>query len=291
MRILSYTVEDNQEMSVQDYLYSIHGYSRRIITRLKQTRGDIQLNGEHIRMIDPVHAGDIITVRLYEKTYIQPNAELYVQVVYEDEDVIIYNKPPHMPVHPSRNHQHDTLANAFAQLMHTRGVQATFRPINRLDRDTSGLCVVAKNALAASKLAQCVLKEYTAIVHGHITPRQGTIDLPIIRLDEFYIKRAVGENGQQAITHYNVELCTEKYSLVRIKLETGRTHQIRVHFSHIGHPLAGDDMYGGSTDNIKRQALCCNRVSFPHTITGEQICLSVNLHDDMASLMCKAEEC
>ncbi|WMJ21999.1 RluA family pseudouridine synthase [Paludicola sp. MB14-C6] len=286
IRVLKYTItQEHNGKTVQDFLIGEQGYSRRIITRLKQNRGDILLNGEHIRMVDPIHEGDIIQVSLHEETYIHSNSELQVPIIYEDDDVIVYNKPANMPVHPSRNHQYDTLANAFCYHMEQKHMRATFRPINRLDRDTSGLVVVAKNALSASKLSGAVEKEYTAIVCGKVTPLEATIDAPIIRLDDFHIKRGVDKNGQRCVTHYKVELQNEKYSLVRIHLETGRTHQIRVHFSHIGYPLAGDDMYGGDMTDIKRQALCCNEVLFLHPQTNSTIKLCINIHDDMNKLV------
>lgn len=286
IRRLTYTITaEHDGKTVQDFLMGEHGYSRRIITKLKQVRGDILLNGEHIRMVDPIHTGDVIQVTLHEETYIEPNGELFVPIEYEDDDIIVYNKPANMPVHPSRNHQHDTLANAYCYHMQQKDMQATFRPINRLDRDTSGLVVVAKNALSASKLSGAIEKEYTAVVCGKLTPPEGTIDAPIIRLDDFHIQRGVSENGQRAVTHYKVERQNEKYSLVRIRLETGRTHQIRVHFSHIGYPLAGDDMYGGDMTDIKRQALCCNQVAFRHPVTNRHIKICINMHEDMNKLV------
>ncbi len=286
MRVLTYTITlEHDGMTVQDYLRQVHGYSRRILTRLKQTRGDILLNGNHIRMVDAIQTGDVIEIKLYEETYITPNDSLTVPIAYQDKDIIIYNKPANMPVHPSRKHQSDTLANVYRYHMLQGGVEATFRPINRLDRDTSGLCVIAKNALAASKISGNLNKEYTAIVCGRVSPLSGTIDAPIVRLDDFYIQRAVREDGQRAVTHYKVEYQNEKYSLVRIRLETGRTHQIRVHFSYLGYPLAGDDMYGGSIDDINRQALCCNQVDFLHPITNEQVKTCINIHEDMQKLI------
>lgn len=286
VRTLYYTVLKEQDgMIVQDFLRMQHGYSRRIITRLKQVRGDILCNGEHIRMVDILNAGDVIQIKLHDETHLVPNPDLNVPIVYEDDDVIVYNKPANMPVHPSRNHQSDTLGNVFCYHMQKQGLKTTMRTINRLDRDTSGLCVIAKNALVSTQIAKTITKEYTAIVCGKVTPLEGTIDAPIYRPDGFYCYRAVGEQGQRAVTHYKVDAQNEKYSLIRIQLETGRTHQIRVHFSHMGYPLAGDDMYGGDTTDIKRQALCCNRVQFEHPVTHKTVELCINIHGDMQKLM------
>ncbi|MEG0580447.1 MAG: RluA family pseudouridine synthase, partial [Niameybacter sp.] len=282
---------DYDKLSVQEFLFSAHSFSRRIITRLKQNRGDILLNGEHVRMIDPVSTGDTITIKLQEQSYCNTNDDLSVPIVYEDDDVIVFNKPVNMPVHPSRNHQNDTLANFFTSYMLKKGLHLQFRPINRLDRDTCGLCVVAKNALAAKLLSNSVKKEYTAIVCGVIPHSHGTINAPIVRLDDFYIKRGVYEGNmdnipqdisplstvpapQHAVTHYTVVLRSERYTKVNVILETGRTHQIRVHFSHIGYPLAGDDMYGGDTTHTSFHMLCCSKISFTSPQTKDVVTLS-----------------
>lgn len=234
-------------------------------------------------MVDPLIVGDTLAITLRQECHICANSSLTISIVYEDEDVIVYNKPPFVPIHPSRNHQFDTLANAFCA--HVEGSSCTFHPINRLDKDTSGLCVVAKNALSASKLSQSVEKEYTAIVCGKLFPLQGTIDAPIARIDLIGIKRHVNAGGQRSVTRYLVDKVTNQYSLVKVHLETGRTHQIRVHFSHIGFPLAGDELYGGDCTDINRQALCCSKVSFMHPMTREPVNLCINMHHDMYNLM------
>ncbi len=261
------------------------GYSRRIITRIKLNKEDISLNGGHIRMVDRLHTGDVLSITLREETDVKPNYELIVPIVYEDEDVIVYNKPPFMPVHPSKGHQEDTLGNVFCAYMQKLGISAIFHPINRLDRDTSGLCVVAKNSLATSLLFNSIQKEYTAIVCGTVNPQIGKIDAPIMKVVGSKMERCVDDEGQRAVTNYEVELETDKYSLVRINLETGRTHQIRVHFAHIGNPLAGDSMYGGDMSDINRQALCCNRVIFMHPIMNKRIDLCIDIQSDMYKLV------
>lgn len=236
-------------------------------------------------MIDVIHTGDVLSINLREDTNIKPNYELSVPIVYEDEDVIVYNKPPFMPVHPSKGHLDDTLANVFCAHMNNLGIKAAFHPINRLDRDTSGLCVVAKNSLSTSILSKALEKQYTAVVCGNVSPKVGKIDAPITRLCGSIIKRCIAKDGQHAITNYKVESENTKYSLVRVNLETGRTHQIRVHFSHIGNPLAGDSMYGGDMTDINRQALCCNMVRFIHPITNICINLCIDMQEDMHKLM------
>ncbi|MEG0691568.1 MAG: RluA family pseudouridine synthase [Oscillospiraceae bacterium] len=277
--------EKDNSRTVQNFLQQEHVYSRRIITKLKRNKKDISLNGGHIRMVDTLHTGDILSIILREETQVIPNFELTVPVVYEDDDVIVYNKPPFMPVHPSNGHLEDTLGNVFCAHMQTLGIDAAFHPINRLDRDTSGLCVVAKNALATSLLSGDMQKEYTAIVCGQVIPKVGRIDAPIMKVVGSKMERCVSMDGQQAITNYKVELETEKYSLVRIVLETGRTHQIRVHFAFNGNPLAGDSMYGGDMTDLNRQALCCNKVSFMHPILNQRINLCIDIQGDMYKLV------
>lgn len=272
-------------MTVQDFLMSVLGYSRRIITRIKLNREDISRNGSHIRMVDRLFCGDILKITLREETRVKPNFELSVPVIYEDSDIIVYNKPPFMPVHPSSGHQLDTLANAFCGHMHKLEISAAFHPINRLDRDTSGLCVVAKNALAAGIMNKGMDKVYTAVVCGEVLPEKGRIEAPIKREDDSMIKRCVGEGGQFAATNYEVIHKMNNYTLVRIKLETGRTHQIRVHFAYIGNPLAGDSLYGGDMSVIQRQALCCTEVSFIHPITNKCVNLSIDIQEDMHKLV------
>lgn len=261
------------------------GYSRRLITKIKLNREDISRNGLHIRMVDRLYTGDILKITLREETLVKPNFEVFVPVIYEDSDIIVYNKPPFMPVHPSSGHQLDTLANVFCGRMQELKISAVFHPINRLDRDTSGLCVVAKNALSAGIMNKGMDKVYTAVVCGEVIPPKGRIEAPIKRETDSMIKRCVGEGGQFAATNYEVIHKMNNYTLVRIILETGRTHQIRVHFAHIGNPLAGDSLYGGDMSDIQRQALCCTNVSFNHPITGKPVNLSIDIQEDMHKLV------
>ena len=180
-------------------------------------------------------------------------------MVFENESVIVFNKPQGMPVHPSMNHYEDTLGNYFSALY----PELTFRPVNRLDRNTSGLCVVAKDQHSAARLQRCVNKVYYAVICGTPEEMSGRIDAPIKRQTESLITRCVAPDGQNAVTNYRIISSCGKYSYARIELETGRTHQIRVHFSHIGFPLAGDDLYGGSCEDAAGQTLHCGEVSFP----------------------------
>lgn len=279
MRELRITADCGEPMTLQHFLTARHGVSRRLLTRLKRQENGITRNGELIRSIDMVYSGDEIVLHLCDESGLEPNPALDVPAVFENENVVVFDKPGGMPVHPSIKHQGDTLGNYFASLY----PDLTFRAVNRLDRDTSGLCVIAKNAYAAKLLQGSCEKVYYAAVHGDIEPC-GTIDAPIARERESIILRCVREDGKRAVTHYRCTDANGKYSLAEIRLETGRTHQIRVHFSHIGHPLAGDDMYGGSREDIGRQALHCGEISFDEPLTGERITVTAPLPDDIMRL-------
>ena len=243
------------------------GVSRRLITRLKRTPNGITRNGEIIRTIDTVSNGDVIILNEQDNTLLEPNPSLDVEIHFDDDQLVVFNKPPFMPVHPSIKHQGDTLGNYFAALY----PKLTFRPVNRLDRDTSGCVIVAKNQFAAKALQRSYKKVYYAICHGRFTDKTGSVNAPIAREKESIIKRCVRDDGQVAITHYKVLDESDKYSIVEFTLESGRTHQIRVHMAHIGHAVAGDDMYGGTRDDYKRQALHCGVVSFIHPTTNDEI--------------------
>lgn len=269
--------DDNKDAGV--FLKS-RGVSRRLVTKLKRVENGICCNGVHIRTNDVVHSGDVITLSIDDEKTLEPNGQLDVDVVYEDDSLVVFNKPVNMPVHPSIKHQGDTLGNYFSYLY--KGL--TFRPVNRLDRDTSGLCVVAKNAHSANVLQSGIKKVYYAVLCG-TPPLKGRIDKPIARVQESIILREVREDGQNAVTNYTIEKYNDKYSLARIILETGRTHQIRVHFAYLGYPLAGDDMYGGDTTDIKVQALHCRDVSFVHPVTNQIMTLTSDIRQDMLSLL------
>lgn len=263
----------------------VHGYSKRILTRLKREPQHILRNGVHVRMVDLVNPGDTVTVILQESSTIVPNPALSVPVIYEDDDVIVFDKPGNMPVHPSLAHYEDTLANFFMHYTQCKGEHLVFRPVNRLDRNTRGLCLAAKNALAAKKLSGQLHKEYTAVACGDLGQDHGIIDAPIGRVDGSLIERQVCANGQPSKTEYRVLARSNGYTMVRVILHTGRTHQIRVHFSHIGFPLAGDDLYGGNCADLSGQALSCTRLHFIHPVTGIYTDLRINMHSDLVELL------
>ncbi len=258
--------------------------SARLITKQKRVEQGITLNGVHIRTIDPIHAGDIVGLNIPDDPRPALPSGAEVTVAYEDDDVIILEKPVDMPVHPTRGHFDDTLANALANYMAQQGKTIVFRPINRLDKDTTGLVVVCKHAHGANMLHGHMDKTYYAVCQG-VLDGSGTIDAPIRRRENAGIRREVGEGGQRSVTHWKALCSREGMTLLEINLETGRTHQIRTHFADVMNmPLAGDPMYGGTTECIQRQALHCGRVSFTHPVTGLPFELHSPLPEDMLRL-------
>lgn len=257
------------------------GLSRRSITKLKGS-GGITRGGKVLRTVDKVSGGDRVKVTVGDKASesILPNPDIAAGIAFEDDDVIVFDKPPFLPVHPSIKHSRDTLANLYAAMF----PGTAFRSVNRLDRNTSGLCVCAKNRLAAPKLAKSVSKTYFAVVDGTIAG-SGEIDLPIGRTGDSIITRMVREDGQRAVTLYKALLHKNGRTLLEIHLLTGRTHQIRIHFSHTGYPLCGDELYGGDCSAINRQALHCGAVEFSQPVTGRRIRLESPLPDDIRRLI------
>ena len=272
--------EVQRDTTLEDFLRKDAGVSKRMISRLKRTENGITRNGELVRTIDKVYEGEEIVLKYEDTKLLEPNGNLDVKIAFENENLIVFDKPVGMPVHPSIKHQGDTLGNFFAH----KYPDLTFRPVNRLDRDTSGLCIVAKNAFSAAALQSDIEKIYYAVVSGNISG-EGTIDAPIAREQESIIKRIVREDGQRAVTHYKALSSNEKYSLLEIHLETVRTHQIRVHFAHIGHPLAGDDLYGGSREDIECQALHCGCLTFREPVADEPITVHSDIREDMERLV------
>ena len=282
MRVITYNADGFEGREVIALLKH-YGCSRRIITKLKNG-GNLQINGKKARTVDILNSGDVVQITLDDEKTLVPNPELDVEAAYEDDDIVVFNKPANMATHPSIYHYRDTLGNCFA----AKYPDCSFRAINRLDRNTSGLCLVAKNQLAAANLSFAANnhpdKIYYAVVCGKITD-SGEIIAPIGRVGDSIIKREVSENGLFAHTVYEPIVFSDEYTYVRVILKTGRTHQIRVHFSHIGHPLAGDDLYGNNTKDIARQALHCGEISFIHPTTRKLTVVKAEPPQDMQKLI------
>ncbi len=292
-RIITYTIDSaSAGLRIEQYLRR-RGYSYQNLTQLKKMRESILINGVWSYMRTPLKDGDILTVHIQEPESSPniPPVKLPLDIVYEDEDIIVVNKPAGMPVHPSLNNYENSLANGLMYYYRKQGKPFIFRCTNRLDRDTSGLTVVAKHMVSSSILSSMgmrheITREYLAIVRGALKPSEGTIDAPIGRTGSSLIERKIDfENGEHAVTHYRVVEEQNGHSLVSLILETGRTHQIRVHMKYIGYPLVGDYLYNPDMEYIDRQALHSHRLSFTHPVTGEKMEFTAPLPTDMRKIL------
>lgn len=277
-RILIYQIEEKDAgKTIADFLRE-KGYSRHVLTHIKNTPKGICRNGVPERLYGYVAAGDNLTVTIREdasSAHIMP-VPLDFRIVYEDEDILVIDKPADMPIHPSINNYENTLANGLVDYYRKRGEAFVYRCITRLDRDTSGLLIVAKHMLSAAVLSKMgkqreIHRQYLAIAAGK-TPPEGTIDAPVARKEGSVLERTVDfERGEHAVTHYRTLAYEQGYSLVLLELETGRTHQIRVHMKYLGYPLIGDFLYNPDYRVMSRQALHSYRLSFCHPVTKERM--------------------
>lgn len=287
---LTYKVELN--MNINDILTKKLNVSTRLKNKLIKSK-NVLLNGAFVDTRNIAHIGDIITIDL---GYPEDNSNIVpkhmdLQIVYEDEHLLAINKPSGLAVHPSILHFDDSLANGIKYYFDTIGLKKKIRAVNRIDLNTSGLVSFAKNEY----VQECLIKQmnsssfqktYLAIVSGKLEKSKGTINAPIARKENSIIERCVSKNGQNAVTHYEVLQEFDGYSLVKCTLETGRTHQIRVHMAYIGHPLLGDSLYGISDQSlISRQALHSYKMSFIHPISNKKISLEAKLPKDMENLL------
>lgn len=284
--------KEHQGISIRQYLQEIHSFSRRIIIALKFEGGQILVNGFPKTVRYRLAVGDLLTV-IFPKETIGANLkpeEMLLDIVYEDNDIIIVNKQAGMATMPGVNHQTGTVANGLLAYYKKKNIPYTIHVVTRLDRDTSGLMLIAKHRYSHSLLAESHLhgklkREYTALVEGHLEDKHGKIDAKIARKEDSIIERTVDEHGKEAITNYRVVGEYNDHSLVNIELETGRTHQIRVHFSYVGHPLLGDDLYGKRSEQINRHALHCGQLSFEHPLTKQWLSFHEPIPADMRRLI------
>ena len=292
-RTIEYQIEESADgLRIEQFLRR-RGYSGQNLTEIKRMPKSILVNGEHYYMRQKLHTGDQLKVCIQETDCSEkiPPVEIPLDIVDEDEDIIVINKPAGMPIHPSLNHYTNSMANALAWYYQEQNKPFIFRCCNRLDRDTSGLTVVAKHLVSGNILSAMVYRreihrEYLAIVRGQVTPESGTINAPLARKPGTIIERTVDwEHGETAITHYRVVEEKNGHSLVSLKLETGRTHQIRIHMKHLGYPLIGDYLYNPDMEYITRQALHSHRLCFPHPITGKMLEFTAPLPNDMQNVL------
>lgn len=284
--------EDSAGLRVEQFLRRKR-YSGQNLSEIKRMPKSILVNGVHYYMRQELSTGDHLQVRICETQNSEkiPPTKLPLDIIYEDEDLLVLNKPAGMPIHPSLNNYINSIANALAYYFQSQGKPFIFRCCNRLDRDTSGLTIVSKHLVSGSILSDMtkyreVHREYLAIARGSVTPSEGTIQAPLGRKEGTIIERTVDwEHGEDAVTHYKVVKEANGHSLVSLRLETGRTHQIRIHMKYLGYPLIGDYLYNPDMEYMTRQALHSHHMEFTHPITGEHMSFTAPLPEDMARVM------
>lgn len=302
---LSYKVQEQNEYStIKEVLKIEFSISDRLLLKLKKLQ-KITLNNNLAYAHTQVKTGDLIECDL---NYAEDNSNIVpvkmnLDIIYEDEGYLIVDKPCGIPVHPSINHFSDSLSNGIRYYFDKIGLHKKIRPVNRLDKDTTGLVIFAKNeyiqeCLVRQMQSKDFVKKYIAIVENHLEKSCGTIEAPIARKEKSIIERCIRDDGENAITHYRVltydeinklfsckDIAVKPFDIVECILETGRTHQIRVHFAYIGHPLLGDTLYGNSSTYINRQALHCYFLSFIHPISKTKVEYFCELPDDMQNIL------
>lgn len=289
-RVFTYQItEEYNHTTILNYLKA-NRYPHAVIVHLKKTPESILLNGRWEYVNTLVRTGDVLEIKLIEQessTHILPIYAPF-SIVYEDEDILVIDKPSGMPIHPSFKHYENTLANAVCHYFASQDISHTFRCVNRLDKNTTGLTIVAKHMLSSAILSQDtaaknIRREYRAIVCGE-TDEYGTIDAPIGRKEASSIERQIDyAHGERAVTHYRKIGTKNGYTLLSLVLETGRTHQIRVHMASIGHPLIGDFLYHPASFELDRQALHSYQLDFTHPVTKESMRFCAPLPSDMAA--------
>ncbi len=291
-RKISYEAGEEEEGIRIGQFLKRRGYSRSCLSHLKQVSDGVTVNGQSRYLTERVLAGDKIQVNISEtesSKQIVP-VRLPLKIVYEDEDLLVVNKAAGMPTHPSMHNYENSLANGLAWYFKEQGKAFVFRCTNRLDRDTSGLTVVAKHILSACVLADMAVKkemerEYRAIVRGYVKPPSGMICAPLGRKPGSVIERTVDfQNGEKAVTRYQVMEEKNGHSLVALLLGTGRTHQIRIHMKYLGYPVIGDYLYNPDMEYIGRQALHSFRLAFRHPVTGKEMEFEAPLPADMEAV-------
>ena len=284
-------VNSSKYSNVKEVLKAEFSMSDRLLLKLKKL-DKIYLNGNVTSVNHPVLENDLIECYLdYEEdnSNIVPT-EMPLNIIYEDEAYIVVNKPAGIPVHPSMDHYADSLSNGIAFYFNQIGLKKKIRPVNRLDKDTSGIVIFAKNeyiqeCLVRQMKSKEFIKKYIAVVNGNLDNLEGTINAPIARKEGSIIERCVSETGDIAITHYKVLKREPDFDIVECILETGRTHQIRVHFAYLGHSLLGDTLYGTSSSLINRQALHAYEVEFTHPLSKKKVKYIATVPEDLNKLM------
>lgn len=286
--LISYT--NDEDMTLKEVLLDKLNFSVRSLSKMKREQS-VLVNGEFKKPSTKVKKGDLIEVKIDEDIANFEPQDLNLDIIYDDFDIIMVNKPPFMVVHPTKSHYDNTIANGVTDYIIKKDEKVKVRFVNRLDMNTSGLVIVAKNAYAHHTLSQDmsndkVEKTYITVVKGILENDEGTINQPIYRPTDDSIKRVVDERGQESITHYKVVERLNDATVLKVKLETGRTHQIRVHMNHIGHGIIGDELYGYVDENlINRQALHAYMLEFNQPRTKEILNFKAEIPKDINELI------
>lgn len=295
--ILKYIVNKNESSkTINEIINQKFDLSNRLFNKLIRDKR-IFVNDKNMDTRLKVFENDKITIDL---NYDEDNSnivskQMNLDIVYEDEGMLIINKPSGIAIHPSIRHYEDSIASGIKYYFESIGIHKKIRPVNRLDLNTSGLVIFAKNEYIQEYLikqmqTKTFTKEYLAIVTGVLENKKGIIDKPIARKEGSIIERCVSETGQRAITEYEVIREFGNNSLVKCKLLTGRTHQIRVHFAYIGHPLLGDSLYGEKSDLIEGQALHCYKLKFLHPVTSKEMVIKCELSNKLNNILTNCKE-
>lgn len=286
--ILNYRIQENDK-TVKTILAENLKFSKRLSKKL-ELNDKIFLNGRPVKLNKSIFAGDELSIEFDEEEDEYDAVDLPLDIIFEDDSLIAVNKQPYIVVHPTKSHQNNTIANGLAYYFKKNNINRKVRFVNRLDMNTSGLVIIAKNPYVHNQLAKQlksndVEKFYYALVEGIVEKDEGIINEPIRRLNPEDIIRVVDPSGKECITEYKTEKRYKDMTLVKLKLITGRTHQIRVHMKHIGHPLLGDTLYGNISPLIDRQALHCYEMKFKHPMSNEDLVITCPLPEDMQILM------
>lgn len=287
MQQLTYQVQALAEGQRLGVFLRTQGVTASLIKAVKYQGKGFFADGMPLHTDQPVHAGQVVTFELPPErdTSVLPQPVPF-SVAYEDAFAAVLDKPAGLAVHPTLNYPDATLANGWMDYLQRQGRTGVFRPVNRIDKNTSGLVLCAQNSFAAPALAKNVQKCYLAIAEGYlpVTGEEMTVDAPIDRRGDSIIGRCVCPQGKPSVTKYTVLAADERFSLLACTPVTGRTHQIRVHMAYLDHPLAGDTLYGGHTEKIQRHALHCGVMRFRHPVTGQAIRVESPLPPDMQAL-------
>ena len=289
--VLTYEVIDNNFINIKELLKAHFLMSDKLISKLKSEK-KIFLNGYPVYVTHALNISDTVEIYLdfEESSETIVPVKMNLNILYEDDAYIVIDKQAGHPVHPSHSHFDNSISNGLKYYFNEKNINKKIRPVNRLDMDTSGIVIFAKNEYVQESLikqmkTKVFKKEYLAVLDGHLENKKGTINKPISRKEGSIIERQVSDDGAESITHFEVVESFKTASLVSFILETGRTHQIRVHSSSIGHPIIGDSLYGNTSDLISRQALHACKVEFIHPITRKKVSYSSNLPKDIQNLI------